>query len=93
MDPELPWIIFGSLSMLGLGGWLLRPLVVGLGRRLENKGLDSAALAELDDLRGRVRELDGVQHRVADLEERLDFAERMLTAGARESDRIHGGAP
>lgn len=91
MDPELPWIIFGSLSMLGLGGWLLRPLVVGLGRRLENKGLDSAALAELDDLRGRVRELDGVQHRVAELEERLDFAERLLAAGSPDPARLEGG--
>lgn len=92
MNPELPWIIFGSLSMLGLGGWLLRPLVVGLGRRLENRGLDGAALAELDDLRAQVRELEGVQHRVAELEERLDFAERMLTAGPGEAARLQGGA-
>jgi hypothetical protein len=91
MNPELPWIIFGSLTMLGLGGWLLRPLVVGLGRRLEHRGLDAGAIAELDDLRAQVRELDGVQHRVAELEERLDFAERMLAAAPRESERIHGG--
>jgi hypothetical protein len=93
MDPELPWIVFGSLSMLGLGGWLLRPLVLGLGRRLEGRGMDAAALAELDDLRSQLRELDGVQHRVADLEERLDFAERMLTAGRDEGARIEGGRP
>jgi len=93
MDPELPWIIFGSLSMLGLGGWLLRPLVVGLGRRLENRGLDPAALAELDNLRGRVRDLDGVQHRVAELEERLDFAERLLAAGPPDPARLEGGRP
>jgi hypothetical protein len=91
MDPELPWIIFGSLSMLGLGGWLLRPLVLGLGRRLEGRGLDAQALAELDDLRAQVRDLEGVQHRVADLEERLDFAERMLTAGKGDEARIEGG--
>jgi hypothetical protein len=91
MDPELPWIIFGSLSMLGLGGWLLRPLVVGLGRRLENKGLDASALAELDELRGRVGELDGVQHRVAELEERLDLAERLLAAGPPDPARLEGG--
>ena len=91
MDPELPWIIFGSLSMLGLGGWLLRPLVVGLGRRLEHKGLDSGAFAELDDLRGRVRDLDEVQHRVAELEERLDFAERLLAAGPADPARLEGG--
>ena len=34
MNPEMPRIIFGSVSMLGLGGWLLPPLVLGFGRRL-----------------------------------------------------------
>jgi hypothetical protein len=93
MNPEVPWIVFGSLSMLGMGGWLLRPLIVGLGQRVAHRGLDAGAMAELDELRAQVRELDGMQHRVADLEERLDFAERMLAAGVRESERIHGGPP
>lgn len=91
MNPEVPWVVFGSLSMLGLGGWLLRPLVVGLGRRLEGRGVDATVLAEVDELRAQVRELEGVQQRVAELEERLDFAERMLSAGKAKSERIAGG--
>lgn len=91
MNPEVPWIVFGSMGMLALGGWLLRPLVLGLGRRLEGRGADPAVLAELDDVRAQLRELDGVQQRVAELEERLDFAERMLTVGKGEASRIEGG--
>ena len=88
MDPADVWIVFGSLSTLGFLGWLFRPLVIGLGRRLEGRGIDAA---EMDDLRAQVRELEGVQQRVAELEDRLDFAERMLSAGKAESARIEGG--
>jgi F0F1-type ATP synthase membrane subunit b/b' len=42
---------------------------------------DPAMLAELDQLRGRL----------AEVEERLDFAERLL-AQAREADQLPGGA-
>ena len=46
MNPEVPWIVFGSMGLLALGGWLLRPLVLGLGRRLEGRGADPAVLAD-----------------------------------------------
>lgn len=91
MNPEVPWIVFGSMGMLALGGWLLRPLVLGLGRRLEGRGADPVVLAELDDVRAQLRELEGVQQRVAELEERVDFAERMLTVGNGEASRVEGG--
>ena len=39
----------------------------------------------------RVAELDDVRGRLAEVEERLDFAERLL-AQAREADQLHGGA-
>ena len=42
---------------------------------------DSAVAAEVDQLRGRL----------AEIEERLDFAERFL-AQAREADQLPGGA-
>jgi hypothetical protein len=35
--------------------------------------------------------MDGVQHRVAELEERLDFAERLLAAGPSDPARLEGG--
>jgi F0F1-type ATP synthase membrane subunit b/b' len=42
---------------------------------------DQALAAEVDNLRGRL----------AEVEERLDFAERLL-AQAHEADQLHGGA-
>ena len=91
MNPEVPWIVFGSMGLLALGGWLLRPLVLALGRRLEGRGADPSVLAELDDVRAQLRAREGMQQRVAELEERLDFAERMLMVGKGEASRIEGG--
>ena len=43
--------------------------------------------AELDGLRERVRQLEEMQARMAELEERVDFTERIVAQG-REPDRI-----
>lgn len=59
MNPELPWMVFTGLTVTVIVGWLLRPLVIGLGRRLKGRGVDTRVLAEIDDLRAQVRELDG----------------------------------
>ena len=40
----------------------------------------------LDQLEGRLEQLDAVEQRLAQTEERLDFAERLLTAGKPRSD-------
>jgi hypothetical protein len=50
------------------------------------EGADPAMLEELEHLRGGVARLEG---HVAELEERLDFAERLL-AERREAPRIGG---
>lgn len=44
----------------------------------------------LEDMESRLAELEQVQFRVAELEERLDFAERLL-GQAREQERIPRG--
>jgi Tfp pilus assembly protein PilO len=62
------------------------PLVRALARRLEG-GATKELLAELDGLRGRVQQLEEGQARLGELEERVDFAERML-AQSRETDRL-----
>ncbi|HUL68739.1 MAG TPA: hypothetical protein VLT17_00695 [Gemmatimonadales bacterium] len=60
---------------------VLWPLRRALGRRFDDLGERDAALrAELEDLRARV----------AELEERLDFAER-IQAGRREPERLGQG--
>jgi uncharacterized protein involved in exopolysaccharide biosynthesis len=43
---------------------------------------------ELDGLRERVRQLEELQPRMAELEERVDFTERIV-AKTREPDRLH----
>ncbi|MEO8032378.1 MAG: hypothetical protein ABJC74_07535 [Gemmatimonadota bacterium] len=45
---------------------------------------------ELEQLRARVAELEGVPQRVAELEERVDFSERLLTT-QRNNARLSGG--
>lgn len=48
--------------------------------------LPDGALAELDQVRG---EMDQLRHELAEVQERLDFAERLL-AQRREQDRLPG---
>lgn len=52
----------------------------------------TAIREELEQLRARLAELEGVPDRVAELEERIDFSERLLTQ-QRESERLPGGRP
>ena len=63
---------------------LTGPIGVALAGRIRGNARtaeDPAHVAEVEDLRGRL----------AEVEERLDFAERLL-AQAREADQLHGGA-
>lgn len=51
---------------------------------------DSESAAELSALKERVHELEAMQNRMMELEERLDFAERMLVQ-SREPGRLPEG--
>ncbi|MEP6687430.1 MAG: hypothetical protein ABJC36_03715 [Gemmatimonadales bacterium] len=69
---------------IGLAKILTGPIGVALAGQIRGRRgttEDPAHLAEMEDLRGRL----------AEVEERLDFAERLL-AQARETDQLHGGA-
>jgi len=67
---------------------LIWPLIRALARRIEGGGPSPEMQAELDGLRERVRQLEEMQPRMAELEERVDFTERIV-AKAREPDRLH----
>jgi hypothetical protein len=67
---------------------LLWPLIRALARRIEGGGPSMEMQAELDGLRERVRQLEEMPPRMAELEERVDFTERMV-AKTREPDRLH----
>ena len=55
------------------------PIVRALSRRIEGKAKpDPALLEELDHLRNRINDVEAMQLRMAELEERVDFTERLL---------------
>lgn len=89
MNPELPYIIVASLLTIGAATWLLTPIVRGLGERLRGgpgaADLDALRL-EMEALRDTLQQARGD---VADLQERVDFAERLL-AQQREAARLPG---
>jgi hypothetical protein len=94
MDPGfvvflIPLAGIGALVALGL------PLVRGVVRYLERKGAGAAGgveaeglRSELDELRARLELVENANGRLTELEERLDFAERLLT-----QQRAHAGLP
>jgi hypothetical protein len=66
--------------------FLLWPLIRAIARRIEAGAAVAEARGELDDLRERVRQLEQSGSRIAELEERVDFAERLLAQ--QEPDRL-----
>lgn len=80
--PQLdsPAVVMIVLAIVVAATLVLWPLVRALARRLEGKGTANAALqGEVEELRARVHELEASQGRLFELEERLDFTERILT--------------
>ena len=67
---------------------ILWPIMRAFGRRLEGKGAaDPALRADVEQVHARLAEMDTLQARVSELEERVDFTERLL-AQNREPDRL-----
>lgn len=95
-DPP-PWVTLPSqVTLLIVLGFfaactvILYPLMRAIGRRLEGKTTNPALQSDVDQLRHRLTEVESIQHRVMELEERVDFAERMLSQ-RRETERLGGG--
>ncbi|HEU4827665.1 MAG TPA: hypothetical protein VFT04_00585 [Gemmatimonadales bacterium] len=76
----------GVLGTVGFTGVLvyfgIRLATVFSDRMARRGGPGAEVLMELDELRARVGELEADRVRLVEVEERLDFAERLLTAGA-----------
>jgi hypothetical protein len=70
-------IVIAALTAMVIILW---PIMRAFGRRLEGKGGGDPALrAEVEQLHARLSEVDALHHRVAELEERVDFTERLLS--------------
>lgn len=80
-----PWVtlpppvtLLIALGFFAAAALVLFPLMRAIARRIE--GRPSLNAAELDELRARVADIETHQHRILEIEERLDFAERLLAS-------------
>lgn len=84
MNPNdvAPMMMAVVLFLSGGAVLILRgPLGKALARRIEGKAaLDPAITERIEELEHRLAELEHERARVGELEERLDFAERLLAA-------------
>jgi len=77
-DPIMALIAVALFAAMTIVLW---PIARALGRRLEGRSADAELRGEVERLHERLGEVDALHARVAELEERLDFAERLLARG------------
>jgi hypothetical protein len=77
-DGGPPVVLLIVIAALAATVIILWPVMRAFGRRLEGKSGDAALRAEVEQLQLRAGEVDALHQRVAELEERVDFAERLL---------------
>ena len=82
--PELIAFIVLVGGLTGMVGIVARAVVRYQEGRLRGRAEDPALRAELEELRAELTEQHDVRQRLLGLEERMDFAERMLAAAKRE---------
>jgi hypothetical protein len=86
--PIVLLIVIAALTAMTIILW---PIMRAFGRRLEGKGSpDSALQAEVEHLHTRLADMDALQARLVELEERVDFTERLL---AQAQQQVRLGAP
>jgi hypothetical protein len=91
LPPELPqvimhsgppdWVGFVAALSLVVGAVLLYPVFRALARRLEGRRSDPALRGEMDQLHDRMADIERLEARVIELENRIEFSERLLTRG------------
>lgn len=91
LPPELPqvivhggppgWVGFVAALSLVVGAVLLYPVFRALALRLEGRRSDPALRGEMDQLHDRMADIERLEARVIELENRIEFSERLLTRG------------
>lgn len=84
--------IMMSLGLVGAGTYAAIAVVNALTNRLKGKAGPDVSPGELEYLRDRVEQVEGLSERVAELETRLDFAERLLTESSQERHDTPAGS-
>ena len=69
--------VFAIAALLAVA-LLLRPVMRAWARRIGGEAANPDLSAEIAEMRERLAELEGPSTRLQELEERLDFAERLL---------------
>lgn len=80
--------LFWVLTSIGMAGGVVYAVISVVNlvtRRLEGGSPAGIEPEELDELRARSEQVEVLEQRVAELETRVDFAERLLTAPQREA--------
>ena len=90
MNGEQVLVAAMMLAVMVFVGKLLMPIAQAYSRRIEGDTQQARPSAELADLEARVRDLEARESRMAELEERMDFSERML-AQHRDQARLGAG--
>jgi Tfp pilus assembly protein PilO len=85
MPPQVVALV--SIAAIAGAALVLYPLARAIARRFEGRGVSPELQQQVEELRDRVHDLEASQHRVAELEERLDFTERLL-AQRRDIEQI-----
>jgi hypothetical protein len=94
-DGGPPIVLLIVIAALTATVIILWPLMRAFGRRLEGRGSGDPALrTDVEQLQARLAEVDSLHHRVAELEERVDFTERLLAQSHDPQGRaLRGEAP
>jgi hypothetical protein len=85
-----PLLLLSFLALCAAAAIVLYPLMRAIARRIEGRVRDPELEREVHELRERVRDLEHGGTRLSELEERLDFAERLL-AQRRDSAQLPNG--
>ena len=90
MSPPGELAMFLAIGAAALG-LFFGPIGMALGRRLSGR-VHTHADGELEEMGTQgTAEMDDLRRRLAEVEERLDFAERLLTDGP-PANQLRGGA-
>ncbi len=92
MNTEEVMVAAGVVVVLTLLFAVVVPFGRALVKRVQSGPARPGGAGELDEIRERLQSLEARELRVAELEERLDFAERLLTR-ERDAPPIGPGAP
>jgi len=83
-------VFLACFLVAGIAAYASVTVISILKKRMERDGETSLPAAESDAIRGRLEAAEALEVRVAELDERLDFAERLL-AQHHEPERLPTG--